>query len=137
MKLLKFLDILFPFFRKNRNIELYHDFLKERPEDVPKIKQFGIKSIIRSILSVIFAIGCVLVLFLCLNSKNVFWMIFGTAILIYLIIIIPIVCNIKAIILWVLQLKCNKKAIGWVALAVWILCTIGSVFIPIIVIRAL
>lgn len=138
MKVFSFLKVLFPFFtKKDRNIVLHEDFKRERPDDIPNIKQFGVKSIIRSILSVVLAVACVLGFYFCVTSGNVFFVIFGSIFCIYLFFILPIVFNVRAIILWVLQLKCNKKAIGWIALAVWLLCLVGSVAVPIILIRAM
>lgn len=135
---MKLLEALFPFFRgRDRNVVLYEDFKKERPDDIPKLKQFGVKSIIYSVLSVVLGALLVLGILACIRSSNIFFMIFGTILFIYLFIVFGLVINIKSIILWVLQLKCNKKAIGWIAIAVWIVCTVATIIIPVLSASAL
>lgn len=128
-----FFNILFPLLaKKDRNQALYEDFKQERPDEIPKLKQFGVKSIIYSCLSVVLGALCILGIVLCIRSVNLFFIIFGTIILIYLFFALGIVINIKSIRLWIIQLKCNKKAIGWVAMVIWILCTVLTVVVPII-----
>ena len=121
------LNLIFPLLaKKDRNQKLYEDFKQERPEEIPKIKQFGVKSLIYSCLSVVIGV-------LCIRSLNPFFMIFGTIFMIYLFFSLGIVINIMSIKLWVLQLKCNKKAIGWVAMSIWILCTILTIVVPLLI----
>ena len=128
------LNLIFPLLaRKDRNQKLYEDFKQERPEEIPKIKQFGVKSLIYSCLSVVIGVLCILGVVLCIRSLNPFFMIFGTIFMIYLFFSLSIVINIMSIKLWVLQLKCNKKAIGWVAMSIWILCTILTIVVPLLI----
>ena len=135
---MKLLNVLWPFFKgRDRNVVLYEDFKKERPDDVPKLKQFGVKSIIYSALSLVLGVLCVLGIMLCVQSANLFFLIFGTIFLIYLTVVFCLVVNIKSIVCWVLQLKCNKKAIGWVAMALWILCTILTIVLPLLILAGI
>lgn len=128
------LNLIFPLLaKKDRNQKLYEDFKQERPEEIPKIKQFGVKSLIYSCLSVVIGVLCILGVVLCIRSLNPFFMIFGTIFMIYLFFSLGIVINIMSIKLWALQLKCNKKAIGWVAMSIWILCTILTIVVPLLI----
>lgn len=132
---MKLLKALWPFFSgRDRNVVLYEDFKRERPDDIPNLKQFGVKSIIMSVLSLVLGVLCVLGIALCISSANMFFMIFGTIFLVYIAIVGCLVVNIKSIILWSLQLKCNKKAIGWVALAIWIVSTLLTLVVPLVLI---
>ncbi len=135
---MKLLEVLWPFFKgRDKNVLLYEDFKKERPDDVPKLKQFGVKSMILSFLSVVLGVACILGIMLCIRSNNLFFIIFGTIILIYLAVVFCLVVNIKSIVCWVLQLKCNKKAIGWIALVVWIINTALTAILPFVLLGVL
>lgn len=132
---MKLLKALWPFFSgRDRNVVLYEDFKRERPDDIPNLKQFGVKSIIMSVLSLVLGVLCVLGIAFCISSANMFFMIFGTIFLVYIAVVGCLVVNIKSIILWSLQLKCNKKAIGWVALAIWIVSTLLTLVVPLVII---
>ena len=118
------------------NIFSDYDKIKRDPALRPKSKMFGVRSIVLS------CIGMVLIsIFLNLTLRaiaglnagdlSVIVMVFFVIILIiidiYLLgyfVIYPLIC-------WILQISLNKKAVGWVALALWILLVFvagGSVF---------
>lgn len=114
----------------------YHNIKSD--EDLrPKSKMFGVRSIILSSIGII-----LVVLFANLTVRtvqalssgdiavllNLFFLLVLIIIDIFIIgyfLIYPLIC-------WILQINLNKKAIGWIAMALWIILfiiSIGSMFI--------
>lgn len=113
-----------------------YDKIKRDPALRPKSKMFGVRSIVLSCIGMVLIsifLNLTLRAFAGLNAGDlsvivmVFFVIILIIIDIYLLgyfLVYPLIC-------WILQINLNKKAVGWVALALWILLVFvagGSVF---------
>ena len=110
--------------------------IKQDPALRPKSKMFGVRSIILScigmfLISIFGNLTIRAITGLGSSSLGFFILIFFVIILVvidfYLLgyfLIYPMIC-------WILQLRLNKKAVGWIALALWIVLlfiSVGSFF---------
>lgn len=132
------MNLFFKFFSQYTNIRGTYKELKDNPELGAKSTLFGKKSIIYSVLSLVCAIGGVLLFAFGLhelqtgiNGDNAIIMILvmvllmgvGISIAVYSLGLFPL-----AIITCIKQLSLNKKTIGWVALSILIIIVLAIAF---------
>ncbi|MEG1582180.1 MAG: hypothetical protein RR334_03400 [Clostridia bacterium] len=106
--------------------------IKADPEQRSTSTFFAKRSIIFSVVGAFLIPLLLWLLVASLDSGNVIFAIFGAVIAIVAIIAIPIPFIIQNLILIIYQLRLNKKAIGWVALGLYIIMTIAIVLIPLL-----
>lgn len=132
------MNLFLKFFSQYTNIKGTYRELKDNPEERAKSTLFGKKSIIYSILSLVCAIGGVLLFafgiqWLQSGIKN------GNDVIMILVIILLMGIGISmavyslglfplAIITCIKQLSLNKRAIGWVALSILIVIVLAIAF---------
>lgn len=112
-------------FWHNKHVKYIHLRTSEEKE---KSTYFGVQSIIESIVGLVIiglSIWGVIALIQHLTIELGFFQILGIIVLAGVILSALVYCPIQALVCLIYQLIINKKAIGWVALGIWIATIIG------------
>ena len=113
-----------------------YEGLNSNPEKKEKSISLGVNSLIMSIVGAAFTVGLAVLAYYCLLGMQtlafIFALMFGVALA-----IAAILCYVELVLASIVyaryQIKLNKKAIGYVALAVSLLLSVGTIFITLLV----
>ena len=117
--------------------------LKDDETKRPISVSLGVQSIIQSIISLVaVALGAFL-LTTCVNGMKtdalmlIIFVFIGLAASVAVMIFSFIQGFLGAMLCWIYQLRLNKKAVGFIAIVVWILCLVGAILAALFILSTL
>ena len=119
------------FFMYFSNLSLWYNRIANDPEKREKSTYFGVRSIISSLVGAIIIILCAFGISALMNNENVLTIVFIVLLAVAMISVL-FECTLRGLVTMIYQLRLNKRPIGWIALAVFLVSFVVMVLLSIL-----
>ncbi len=110
------------------NMSVRYDRIVSDPNRREKSVWFGVQSLVASLFGAAVIILCAFGISALMKEDNIVTLVF--IILLVVIMLVAILeCTVRGLISMIYQLRVNKKPVGWIALAIWIVALVLEIVI--------
>ena len=114
------------FFMYFNHLSVWYNRIVNDPDKREKSVYFGVRSIISSLVGAIIIILCAFGISALINNENALTVVFMVLLAVAMISVL-FECTLRGLVTMIYQLRVNKRPIGWIALAVFIVSFVAMV----------